>query len=62
MLGRRVRLTFSGAEYRGRSRTTTWDGKLTVDGNQITDARMFNNWNLDRGIQNRQRRQSTGRR
>ena len=50
-LGARIRLTFSGAEYRGRSRTTTWDGDLQVDGNKIVDARMFNNWNLDRGIQ-----------
>ncbi|MGI9407914.1 MAG: DUF3604 domain-containing protein, partial [Hyphomicrobiaceae bacterium] len=47
---RRVRLTFSGAEYRGRSRSTTWDGHLTVVGNSIQNATMFNNWNLDRGI------------
>lgn len=50
-LGRRIRLTYSGAEYRGRSRTTTWDGTLEVDGNEIVRAEMFNNWNLDRGIQ-----------
>ena len=50
-LGRRLRLTLEGAEYRGRSRTTTWDGSLTVSGNSITRAEMFNNWNLDRGIQ-----------
>lgn len=52
-LGNRVRLTFSGAEYRGRARTTTWDGTLEVEGNSIEHAEMFNNWNLDRGIQNR---------
>ena len=27
-LGRRVRLVYEGAEYRGRARTTTWDGSL----------------------------------
>ena len=47
---RRVRVTFSGAEYRGRSRNTTWDGHLTVQKNSIESATMFNNWNLDRGI------------
>jgi len=50
-LGNRVRMTYSGAEYRGRSRTTTWDGDLTIAGNTIANAEMFNNWNLDRGIQ-----------
>ncbi len=50
-LGRRVRLVYSGAEYRGRARTTTWDGTLTVDGNRIVRTAVINNWNLDRGIQ-----------
>lgn len=49
-LGRRIRLTMEGAEYRGRSRTTTWDGSLSISGNRIARAREFNNWNLDRGI------------
>ncbi len=49
-LGRRVRLTYSGAEYRGRARTTVWDGSLTINGNAIAEARMFNNWNMDRGL------------
>lgn len=52
-LGRRVRLTYAGAEYRGRARTTVWDGSLSISGNAIADARMFNNWNLDRGIRDR---------
>jgi hypothetical protein len=47
----RVRLVYQGAEYRGRARTTTWDGELEVEGNEILEARMFNSWNLDRGIQ-----------
>ena len=49
-LGNRVRLVYEGAEYRGRARTTTWDGDLTVEGNRILRAAMINNWNLDRGI------------
>lgn len=50
-LGRRVRLVYQGAEYRGRARTTTWDGSLTIEGNRIERAGVINNWNLDRGIQ-----------
>jgi hypothetical protein len=49
-LGRRVRLVYSGAEYRGRARTTSWDGSLSIDGNRIVRTAMINNWNLDRGI------------
>ena len=33
-LGARVRLVYEGAEYRGRARTTTWDGSLTVEGDE----------------------------
>ncbi len=50
-LGGRVRLVYQGAEYRGRARTTTWDGGLAIEGNAITRASVFNNWNLDRGLQ-----------
>jgi len=50
-LGRRVRLVYQGAEYRGRARTTTWDGSLSIEGNRIERATVINNWNLDRGIQ-----------
>ncbi len=49
-LGQRMRVTMEGAEYRGRARTTVWDGSLKVNGNAIRRAEMFNNWNLDRGI------------
>lgn len=52
-LAGRVRLIYTGAEYRGRARTTVWDGSLTLAGTTLTDARMFNNWNLDRGIRSR---------
>ena len=50
-LGSRVRLVYEGAEYRGRARTTTWDGSLTIEGNRIVRTGVINNWNLDRGIQ-----------
>jgi hypothetical protein len=50
-LGTRVRLVYEGAEYRGRARTTTWDGSLSVEGNRILRTAVINNWNLDRGIQ-----------
>ncbi len=50
-LGRRVRLVYEGAEYRGRARTTTWDGSLGIEGNRILRTAVINNWNLDRGIQ-----------
>ena len=49
-LGARLRVVYQGAEYRGRARTTTWDGNLKLTGNGITRYRMFNNWNLDRGF------------
>lgn len=51
--GQRIRVTMEGAEYRGRARTTIWDGSLAVKGNAIIDAVMFNNWNVDRGIRSR---------
>jgi hypothetical protein len=50
-LGRRVRLVYEGAEYRGRARTTTWDGSLNIEGARIDRTAVINNWNLDRGIQ-----------
>lgn len=49
-LGARLRVVYEGAEYRGRARTTHWDGALRIEGNAVTEARMFNNWNLDRGL------------
>src|SRR5215510_8069571 len=50
-LGARVRLVWEGAEYRGRARATTWDGSLSIEGNRICRTAVFNNWNLDRGMQ-----------
>lgn len=52
-LGSRIRVIYEGAEYRGRGRTTIWDGSLAVEGNTILNAGIINNWNLDRGIRTR---------
>lgn len=49
-LGRRIRIVYQGAEYRGRARTTSWDGSVSLEGNEIEAAAMINNWNLDRGL------------
>ena len=39
-LGKRVRITWSGAEYRGRGRNTLWRGLIDVEGasEQLADA------------------------
>ena len=49
-LGARLRVMYEGAEYRGRSRTTVWDGDLGLEDNQIVACSVLNNWSLDRGI------------
>ncbi|MBO6725968.1 MAG: DUF3604 domain-containing protein [Rhizobiaceae bacterium] len=47
-LGNRIRVTCSGAEYRGRGRNTTWRGRARFSGNRIADFRRFNHWNRER--------------
>src|SRR5690606_8742213 len=42
-LGPRIRVIWEGAEYRGRARTTVWDGALTITDNQIRRAKVINN-------------------
>jgi hypothetical protein len=49
-LGRRVRAVWEGAEYRGRGRMTTWDGRLRVDGNRIESFRPINFWHLEKSL------------
>lgn len=44
-LGRRVKVTWSGAEVRGRARMARWDGSLLVRGNRIEDVQPINFWN-----------------
>jgi hypothetical protein len=47
-LGRRVRLLWQGAEYRGRGRETMWEGSLSVDGNRIARFAPVNFLNPER--------------
>src|SRR5262249_41023218 len=49
-LGRRVRVTWQGAEYRGRGRETMWQGKLTLKGNRIDRFAPVNFLNPERKI------------
>jgi hypothetical protein len=50
-LGRRVRVLWQGAEYRGRGRETLWQGKLTVAGNRIARFAPVNFLNPERKVQ-----------
>ena len=50
-LGRRVRLLWQGAEYRGRGRETVWQGKLSVEGNRIARFAPVNFLNPERKIE-----------
>ncbi|EDP65115.1 hypothetical protein BAL199_01174 [alpha proteobacterium BAL199] len=47
-LGDRIRVTFHGAEYRGRGRQTTWKGEARFDGAGIERFQRINAWNHDR--------------
>lgn len=47
-LGRRIRVVWSGAEYRGRFRLTSWDGRAVLDGNAFERAGPVNFFNRDR--------------
>ena len=49
-LGRRVRVLWQGAEYRGRGRETIWLGKLALRGNWITRFAPVNFLNPERTI------------
>ena len=49
-LGRRVRVLWQGAEYRGRGRETMWQGKLTMSGNRIARFAPVNFLNPERKV------------
>lgn len=49
-LGQRLRIEWSGAEYRGRARQTTWDGSLKLSGGRIESANPINFLNPDRPL------------
>jgi len=50
-LGRRVRLLWQGAEYRGRGRETIWQGKLAVANNRILRFAPVNFLNPERKVE-----------
>jgi len=47
-IGRRIRVLWEGAEYRGRGRETMWRGTLGLSGNSWSNAQAINRFNLDR--------------
>jgi hypothetical protein len=49
-LGRRVRVLWEGAEYRGRGRETHWEGRLTLGGNRIARFAPVNFLNPERQV------------
>lgn len=49
-LGRRIRILWQGAEYRGRGRETVWQGRLTVTGNRIARFAQVNFLNPERKV------------
>jgi len=49
-LGRRVRVLWQGAEYRGRGRETLWNGKLSVSRNRIASFATVNSLNPERKV------------
>ena len=49
-LGRRVRLLWQGAEYRGRGRETLWKGKLALSDNRIARFAPVNFLNPERQV------------
>ena len=49
-LGRRIRVIWEGAEYRGRARQVIWDGDALVEGNRIESASAINFFNRDKTL------------
>jgi hypothetical protein len=49
-LGRRVRVLWMGAEYRGRGRETQWEGRLTLSGNRVQRFEPVNFLNPERQV------------
>lgn len=50
-LGRRVRVVWQGAEYRGRGRETLWQGRLTLKGNRFVRFAPVNFLNPERRVE-----------
>ena len=45
--GRRIRLIWQGAKYRGRGRSVRWDGSLRLSGATLERVERINAWNPD---------------
>lgn len=52
-LGSRLRVLWSGAEYRGRGRNTTWRGRAQFDAAKINRFETINRWNPERLFEQR---------
>ena len=52
-LGNRIRVLWSGAEYRGRGRNTTWNGLASLSDASITGFQTINKWNPDALLEQR---------
>jgi Protein of unknown function (DUF3604) len=50
-LGKRIRVMWQGAEYRGRGRETLWQGNVTITGNRIARFAPVNFLNPERTVQ-----------
>ena len=50
-LGRRLRVIWQGAEYRGRGRNTHWQGRIRVNGTDILEIIPVNQWNPERRLE-----------
>ena len=50
-LGERIRVVWSGAEYRGRGRETNWKGRASFGGASIRRLAKINAWNLERKLE-----------
>ncbi|MCB1463643.1 MAG: DUF3604 domain-containing protein [Nitratireductor sp.] len=49
-MGRTIRVVWQGAEYRGRFRAVTWDGKAALTGNRIESFQAINFLNPDKRV------------
>ena len=49
-VGRRIRLIWQGAKYRGRGRAVRWDGHLTLTGARLTRVDRINAWNSEKAF------------
>ncbi len=52
-LGNRIRVLWSGAQYRGRGRNTRWNGRARFDATTISRFDKINQWNPDQLFERR---------